>query len=151
ISAGFFSTLGIRPVLGREFRAEDEVWKGPQVAILSHGLWQRQYGGNPSVIGEALKINGVSYTVAGVLPPFFNFLGATDLFTQIQANPVPGMRNARILIVIGRLKSDLRSAQSELTVLGHRLQTEQTQFNRGWSAVAAPLTDEVVRDVRMGL
>jgi len=151
ISSGFFSTLGIRPVLGREFRAEDEIWKGPQVAILSHGLWQRQYGGNPSIIGEALKINAVSYTVVGVLPPFFNFLGSTDLFTPIQYNPAPGMRSARILIVIGRLKSDLRSAQSELNVLGRRLQTEQSQFDRGWSATAAPLTDEVVKDVRTGL
>jgi hypothetical protein len=63
VTAGFFSTLGIRPLLGGEFRAEDEIWKGPPVAILSYGLWQRQYGEKPSIIGEALKINGVSYTV----------------------------------------------------------------------------------------
>jgi putative ABC transport system permease protein len=151
ITAGFFSTLGIRPLLGREFRAEDEIWRGPPVAILSYGLWQRQYGEKPSIIGEAMKINGISYTVVGVLPPFFNFLGSTDLFTPLQHNPVPGMRSARILIVIGRLKSDLRSAQNELDILGRRLQREQPQFDRGWSVTAAPLTGEVVRDVRTGL
>ncbi|HJZ95718.1 MAG TPA: ABC transporter permease, partial [Candidatus Solibacter sp.] len=71
VTAGFFSTLGIRPLLGREFRPEDEIWKGPAVAILSHGLWQRQYRGRTSVVGESVTINGVSYTVVGVLPPFF--------------------------------------------------------------------------------
>jgi predicted permease len=151
ITAGFFSTLGIQPLFGREFTLQDEIWKAPPVAILSYGLWQRQYGGRASVVGEHLAINGVSYAVVGVLPPFFNFLGSTDLFTPIQYNPVPGIRSARILIVIGRLKSDLPSAQSELDVLSRRLQTEYSQFDRGWSAVAAPLTDEVVKDVRVGL
>src|SRR5215831_341728 len=151
ITAGFFSTLGIQPLLGREFRREDEVWKGPAVAILSYGLWQRQYGAEASVLGERLTINGVSYTIVGVLPPFFNFLGSTDLFTPAQYNPVPGMRSARILIVIGRLKSDLGQARTELDVLGRRLQAEHAQFNRGWSATAAPLTGEVVKDVRTGL
>ena len=151
VTAGFFSTLGIQPLLGREFRKEDEVWKGPAVAILSYGLWQRQYGGQASVLGERLTINGVSYTIVGVLPPFFNFLGSTDLFTPVQYNPAPGMRSARILIVIGRLKSDLGQARTELDVLGRRLQAEHAQFNRGWSATAAPLNDEVVKDVRIGL
>lgn len=106
ITAGFFSTLGIQPLLGREFRREDEAWKGPSVAILSYGLWQRQYGGNPSVVGGPLTINGVSYTVVGVLPPFFNFLGSTDIFTPMQYSPVPGMRSVRTLVMIGRLKSE---------------------------------------------
>jgi predicted permease len=151
ITAGFFSTLGIRPILGREFRREDETWKALPVAILSYGLWQRQYGGKASVVGGSIAINGVSYTVVGVLPPFFNFLGSTDLFTPVQYNPIPGMRAARILIAIGRLKSDLPRAQSELDVLGRRLQVEHSQFDRGWSATAAPLTDDVVKDVRDGL
>ncbi len=151
MTAGFFSTLGIQPLLGREFRREDEIWKGPAVAILSNGLWQRQYGGQTSVLGRVLTINGVAYTIVGVLPPFFNFLGSTDLFTPLQYNPVPGMRSARILIAIGRVKSDLRQAQSELSLLGRRLQTEYPQFDRGWSATAAPLTDEVVKDVKAGL
>jgi predicted permease len=153
VTAGFFSTLGIQPILGREFRQEDETWKGPTVAILSYGLWQRQYGGDGSVVGRLLAINGVSYTVVGVLPPFFNFLGATDMFTPVQFTPAPGMRSARILIAIGRLKPelDLRRAQSELDALGGHLREEYPQFDRGWSARAAPLTDEVVKDVRAGL
>src|SRR2546430_9965293 len=139
--------MDIQPLLGRDFRREDEIWKGPAVAILSYGLWERQYGGQASVLDRALTINGVSYTVVGVLPPFFNFLGSTDLFTPVQYNPAPGMRSARILIVIGRLKSDLRQARSELDILGRRLQAQDSQFDGGWSATAAPLADEAVTDV----
>src|SRR5207237_1963 len=69
VTADFFSTLRIQPLLGREFRRDDEAWKAPPVAILSYGLWQRQYGGNPSIVGGSLAINGRSYTVVGVLPP----------------------------------------------------------------------------------
>src|SRR5438552_10860704 len=61
ITAGFFSTLGIQPLLGREFRREDETWRGPAVAILSYGLWQGQYGRNPSIVGRPGGIDGVSY------------------------------------------------------------------------------------------
>jgi predicted permease len=153
VTAGFFSTLGIQPLLGREFRREDETWKGPAVAILSYGLWQREYGGNPAIVGGPLTINGAPYTVVGVLPPFFNFLGPTDIFTPVQYNPAPGMRSARILIMAGRLKagSDLRRAQIELDLIGRRLQKDHSQFDRGWSVTAAPLTDEVVKDARPGL
>src|SRR5438552_8003818 len=61
VTAGFFSTLGIQPLLGREFRREDEIWKGPADAILSYGLWQGQYGRNPSIVGRPGGIDGVSY------------------------------------------------------------------------------------------
>src|SRR6202007_2100761 len=101
VTAGFFATLGVQPLLGREFRRDEEAWKGPAAVILSYELWQHQYGAKTSVVGEHLNINGVPHTVVGVLPPFFNFLGSTDLFTPVQYNPVPGMRSARILIVIG--------------------------------------------------
>jgi putative ABC transport system permease protein len=153
ITAGFFSTLGIQPLLGREFRPEDEAWKGPAAAILSYGLWQRQYGGNPSIVGAPLAINGTLHTIVGVLPPFFNFLGPTDIFTPVQFNPAAGMRSVRTLITVGRLRAgaDLKRADADLKRIGLQLQDEHSQFDRGWSATAAPLTEEVVRDVRASL
>ena len=153
VTAGFFATLGIKPLLGREFGREDEVWKAPAAAILSYGLWQRQYGGNRSVVGAPLAINGTLYTIVGVLPPFFNFLGPTDIFAPVQFNPVPGMRSVRTLVVVGRLKpgSDLRRVDGELDRIARQLQEEHSQFDRGWSARTAPLTEEVVKDVRAGL
>ena len=153
ITAGFFSTLGIQALLGREFFPADETWKAPPVAMLSYELWQRQYGGNPAMLGTSLRINGMPYTIVGILPPFFNFLGATDIFTPLQFNPVPGMRSVRTLVMIGRLKhgSDMKRAQSELDLIARRLQKEHAEFDRGWWARGVSLSDEVVKDVRLGL
>jgi hypothetical protein len=92
VTSGFFRTLGIDPLLGREFTGDEEAWRGPKVAILGHGFWQRQLGGDRGVVGRPVMINGIAHTVVGVLPPFFNFLGATEVFTPVQSNPVPEMR-----------------------------------------------------------
>src|SRR5262245_25372333 len=153
ITSGFFATLGVTPLLGREFLPEDEAWKGPRSAILTDGLWQRQFGGDPMVVGRAIRINGLSYTVVGIVPAFFNFLGAAELFTPLQSNPVPAMRGIRTLSVVGRLKDavTIQQADTELTALAKALQMEHGTWDRGWSAAAAPLTTEVVKDVRPGL
>ncbi|HWW85537.1 MAG TPA: ABC transporter permease [Vicinamibacterales bacterium] len=153
ITSAFFSTLGIQPLVGREFRRDEEQWGGPRVAILTYGLWQRRFGGDSAVVGGPLTINGLPYTIVGVLPPFFNFLGSAELFTPVQPNPVPEMRESRIFVMIGRLRAgvDAAGAQNELDVLARRLLAEYPKFDRGWSAKAAPLTNEVVRDVKPAL
>ena len=91
----------------REFLPAEEIWRGPRVVILSQGLWQRQFGGDSSVVGGPATINGQPYTIVGVLPPFFDFLGGTEAFTPVQPNPAPEMRSTRNLIVIGRLRAGL--------------------------------------------
>src|SRR5712691_3116678 len=153
VTAGFFRTLGIQPLLGREFNTEEEAWKGPKAAILSYGLWQRQFGGDPTVAGRPIAINGVLHTIVGVTPRFYNFLGPTELFTPAQSNPVPEMRGIRTMIVIGRLKPAVSSssAQSELDILSRELQRENPRFDRGWSIQGVSLTDEVVNGVRPAL
>ena len=153
VTSGFFSTLGIQPVVGREFSRDEEQWKGPRVAILTYGLWQRRFGGDPAVVGGPLTINGLPYTIVGVLPPFFNFLGSAELFTPVQPNPVPAMRESRIFVMIGRLRAgvDAARAQNELDVLADRLRAAYPKFDHGWSATAVPLTNEVVRDVKPAL
>jgi putative ABC transport system permease protein len=153
VTSGFFSTLGIQPVVGREFSRDEERWNGPRVAILSYGLWQRRFGGDPAVVGGPLTINSLPYTIVGVVPPFFNFLGSAELFTPVQPNPVPAMRESRIFVMIGRLRAgvDTARAQNELDVLADRLRAAYPKFDHGWSATAAPLTNEVVRDVKPAL
>ena len=79
ITAGFFRTLGIQPLVGREFNAEEEAWKGPKATILSYGLWQRQFGADPTVVGSPIAINGVLHMIVGVAPRFYNFLGPNCL------------------------------------------------------------------------
>src|SRR5215213_10029603 len=73
VSANFFSVLGVDPILGRTFQAGEDKPGGPKVTVLSYGLWQRRFGGDPAVIGRTLNINSETYTVIGVLPSSFQF------------------------------------------------------------------------------
>jgi predicted permease len=127
ISAGFFSTLGVQPVLGRTFRLDDDqVGAGP-VVILGGGLWARKFGSSPDVIGKALALNGVSYTVVGVVPASFKFYGRDrDVYTPIGQWNDPSFRDRRISVsahAAGRLKPGvpLPRAQAEMDVVARNL------------------------------
>src|SRR5579863_5666911 len=75
ISSDFFSTLGVKPALGRTFRPEeDQPGAGPAV-ILGGGFWKRRFGSSPDILGKSLTLNGASYTIVGVIPPDFSFYG----------------------------------------------------------------------------
>ena len=89
ISADFFSTLGVQPVLGRTFRSDDDqVGAGP-VVILGGGLWKRDFGSSPEVVGKTLTLNGMSYTIVGVVPANFTFYGRDrDVYTPIDRKSV---------------------------------------------------------------
>ncbi len=118
ISAGFFSTLGVHPILGRTFRFDDDrVGAGP-VVILGGGLWARKFGSSPDVIGKALTLNGVSYTVVGVVPASFTFYGHDrDVYTPIGQWNDPSFLDRRISMsahVVGRLKPDVTLAQAQV-------------------------------------
>src|SRR5262249_40041072 len=153
ITSGFFATLGVPILLGREFSSQEEAWQGPKVAILSYGLWQRQFGGDPKVVGGPLTINGLPYTVVGVLPPFYDFLGATELFTPMQPSLAPEMRGIRTLIPIGRNRKgvDIKTAQNELDAISRQLDEQYPKYDLGWSVKGAPLTHEVIKDVKAAL
>src|SRR5713226_6996579 len=82
-SASFFSVLGVRPVLGRAFLAEEDKFRAPPVAIISHALWQKRFGGDPQAIGSRVILNGKALTIVGVLPPGFRYYGNRHIFTPI--------------------------------------------------------------------
>src|SRR5207237_1067535 len=73
ITAGFFETLGVTPLLGRTLTADKESPGGPPVALISHGLWVRRFGGDPTLVGKAISLNGDKRIVIGILPPDFDF------------------------------------------------------------------------------
>lgn len=83
----FFGVVGVTPVLGRTLAAGDDVEGGPRVAVVSHGLWLRRWGGAPSVLGSRLKLNGRAHTVVGVLPPDFDYPVGTEVWTPMRAGP----------------------------------------------------------------
>ena len=107
ISAGFFSTLGVQPILGRTFRSDDDQVGAAPVVILGGGLWKRKFGSSPDVIGKSLTMNGTSYLVVGVIPPGFTFYGHDrDVYTPIGQWNDPSFRDRRISVsahVVGRM------------------------------------------------
>ena len=145
VSANFFETLGVRPVVGRGFRAEDDVAPGAAVAILSYGLWQRLFRGDPGVTGRSVELNGRPYAILGVAPEDFRGLtqlNAPEVFLPFsvyaQAVPSPGMvmqRRALLFSAVGRLRPGigLGQAQSSLQILARQLEKLYPRENQGRS------------------
>src|SRR5918993_2246287 len=135
VSDNFFTFLGVDPMLGRHFRPEEAVPGGPPVLILSHGLWQRRFGGEPSVIGRTVQMNGQPAEVIGVLPPAFHLelpaetyaLRDSDVWrpTRIDYARQPP-RNLTAYTVFARLRPGVTfaQAQEELTTIAGQLRAE---------------------------
>ena len=152
VSANFFSVLGVDPIVGRTFQAGEDQQGGPKVTVLTYGLWQRKFGGNPAVVGQSLTINGESYTIIGVLPQSFQFaLRRADLFTAYQ--PTQNQLTRRFLHgtnLIGRLRPgvDATQAQSELNVIASRIEKDFSDSHAGTTMRIVPLQEEVIGNVR---
>src|SRR2546425_81894 len=153
ISAELFSTLGISPLQGRAFRPDEDRPGAAPVAIISYGLWQRDFGGEPSAIGKSLVYDGKPYTVVGIAPVGFQLDGEADVFTPLEPrqNTDPRMQNrrARFLRVLGRLRPGfgLAEGRAELALIARHLAEEYPKSNTGLSMIAYPLQKELVGDV----
>ena len=124
VSASFFDNLGVRPPLGRGFVTDEEQWGSHRVAVISDGLWQRRFGGDPSAVGQSLIVNGESHTVVGILARKFSFLNAdTQLFLPMAFAPGDNMNshNNYFLRMIGRLKrgESREQATTDLNVISN--------------------------------
>src|ERR1051325_4691099 len=152
VNASFFSVLGVDPLLGRTFQTGEDTPGAPKTTVLTYGLWQRRFGGDPGVIGKALTINGECYTVIGVLPANFQFaLRAADLFVPYQ--PTQNQLTRRFMHgtnLIARLKADKTpaEAQSEVNLIAGRIEKQYNESHAGTSAKLVPLQEEVVGNVR---
>jgi hypothetical protein len=109
VAQNFFDVLGVRPMLGRPFDAEESVWNGRKAVILGHGLWQRRFGSDPAIVGRSISLNGAPTLVVGVLPDTFDFASVftpgakVDMLTPF---PIADQtdRWGNTLAIIGRLK-----------------------------------------------
>jgi putative ABC transport system permease protein len=158
VSASVFDVLSVRPALGRRFTtAEDSPGTAP-VAMISHGLWQRRFGGATDAIGGLVTLDDRPLHVIGVLPANFSFLtfpGTTDVWLPLGADPSNGRRfarGARSMGVIARLRenSSLDSARSEVDTIAGALAAAYPRFNTGRRIIVVPLSDQVTRGVRQG-
>ena len=152
VNASFFSVLGVDPVLGRTFQAGEDKPGAPLTTVLTYGLWQRRFGGDPNIIGRSLTLNGENYTVIGVLPANFQFaLRAADLFLPYQpTQPILERRFMHGTNLIGRLKNDktVADAQSEVSLIGSRIAQQHSESHTGTTARIVPLQEEIVGNVR---
>jgi putative ABC transport system permease protein len=151
ITANMFPMLGIQPILGRQIRPEEDTPGGPRVLMLSHGVWQRRYASDPSVIGRTITVNGVPHTVIAVMPPKFQFPERSQLWIAQAPIEHTSPRAARNLEVIARLKpgATLDDARRDIKSIGDQLASEERD-DQGWSAAAGNLRDEMVpSDVRL--
>jgi predicted permease len=127
ISADFFSILGVKPVLGRTFRSDDDQVGVAPVAILGGGLWKRKFGSSPDIVGQVLILNGTSYAIVGVIPASFAFYGQDrDVYTPIGQWNHPSFRDRGVAVsahVVGRLKPGvtLSQAQADMDVVARNL------------------------------
>jgi predicted permease len=154
VTADFFDTLRVAPVLGRGFLLEEERERAPRVVMLSHGLWQRRYGADPGIVGQSIVLDGRSVSVVGIMPAGFAFPGRVDLWA-----PVPllademGARAAHFLRPIARLRPgvSLSHAQAAVDAIAARLEQQYPKSNTGWSLRLEPMHDVVVGDIRLAL
>ena len=133
VTPDLFRVLGVEPVLGRSFLPEEAAPPGLESAvILTHGLWQRRYGGDPGIVGRAVVINDRARTVVGVMPPNFKFPERDELYLPLRWDESP--RSARNVNVVGAVKPgvSLETAQNELDAIAARLSQVYPDTNRGF-------------------
>lgn len=148
-----FEVLGVQPALGRGFLPEDAAVGAPQVAVIGHGLWQRRFGGDASVIGREVEFNRMPYTIIGVMPQGFRFPGApqAELFGAYQERT--GDRGHAALRQFARLAPGvgLAQAQLELDALAANLRRQYPDTHRGQGLFIEPLQASLGREVRTQL
>jgi predicted permease len=153
ISADLFSMLRISPLQGRAFSPDEDRPGATPVAMISYGLWQRDFGGQQSAIGEPLVYEGKPYTIVGIAPADFQLDGDADVFTPLgqRQNTDPRMQNrrARFLHVLARLQPgfELAEARAELALIAQHLAAEYPESNSGLGMTAYPLQKELVGDI----
>ncbi|MBP7570815.1 MAG: ABC transporter permease [Acidobacteria bacterium] len=159
VTANTFSTLGVRPALGRAFTGAEDVPGRERVAVLSHGLWQRQFGGEPSILGRTVHLDGVPHTVVGVMPPDFQLptdygedaAEPTSLWAPLAIDVQEIERGSHGLYAAALLApgATAASATSELRALAANLTREGLYpADQRFSAFAVPLADEILGGVR---
>ncbi len=153
VSSTFFSVLGVEPALGRAFTAAEDKAGQNLVVILSHGVWTREFGADPRVVGKTLEFNQQPYTVVGVMPSDFSYPTWADLWVPIALRAKPEERGNHFLGVIGRLQpgETREQAQAELSGIEQRLAREYPNLNPGTGVRLISLDEWTVGNVRLPL
>jgi macrolide transport system ATP-binding/permease protein len=151
VSDGFFRTLGVQPILGRNFAAGEDLPSAPRHVLLSYAAWQNRYGGNSNVLGQAVTLDGNSNTIIGVLPTSFHFAPTepTEFWSTLHLSMAED-RGAHGLSGIARLKDGvtMNAAEANMTNLAEQLARQYPKEDTGRGATIAPLGEVILGNMR---
>jgi predicted permease len=153
VSRNYFQLFGANPILGRTFTAEEDRPGGAHVAVMSYGLWQRRFGGVPSILGKTISLGGAPYTVIGILSPKFQSYPPADVWMPLQAD-ASSTNQAHYLTASGRLPSGrtLAEASSQMAVIGKQYaQAHPEQLGEDDKIQVVPMQQQMTGDVRPAL
>ena len=150
VSASFFSLLGVRPVLGRDFMPQEDQPGGGRVVLLSHGLWQRRFASDPNILGKNLTFNGEKYTVIGVMPKEFHLtlMGRSEMWAPLAFSEKERLdRQHGSLQVLARLKPGVspRQGDASLSAVMSRLEKAYPETNTNQGIRLMTLATEIGR------
>ena len=153
VSADFFPVFAAMPAIGRVFNAQEDRPGGPRVAVMSHGLWVRRFGGDPRIIGQTILLGGEPWTAIGVLRASFRSYPPADLYLPLQADPNTA-NQGHYLSAAARLRpgATLETAKAQMKVAAERFRrANPAAMNRDESATAEPFQEAMVGNVRKPL
>ncbi|HMD97985.1 MAG TPA: ABC transporter permease [Terriglobia bacterium] len=153
VSDGFFRTLGITPLVGRDFYAGEDLPGAPGTVILSYATWQKRFSGRKDVIGQTVTLSGTANTIIGVLPRDFQFAltGNTEFWATLHTpNGCELRRSCHNLYGVARLKDgvSVSTALADMKSIAQQLEREYPDSNRGQGASVVPLSEAIVGDIR---
>jgi len=151
VTANFFDVLGVPPVAGRTFQSGEDQFGGPRVAVLSHELWQRNYGADPAAIGRNITLNSISYQIIGAMPQGFQFPARCAIWVPLALGAgASGARDAHTYLAIARLQSGATPALAtqELTSIAMELERIHPASNTGYRFDPQPLSEYISGSIR---
>ena len=158
VTANFFATIGVEPMLGRGFVAEENKPGNNRAVILSHGLWQRRFSANPQIIGQKITLNGNPHEIVGVMSPGFknpqpDEARPTELWLPLALDPAQAGRRSDFLKVVARLKPEvgINQARAEMATITQRLAEQYPRTNYGWGVTILSLHERIVGNLRPAL
>ena len=155
VTDGFFHTLGVVPLLGRDFYSGEDLLSAPRTVILSYAAWQKRFGGKKEIVGQSVLLSGTPYVVVGVLPDSFEFAprNNAEFWTTMHAVPSNSCdlrRSCHGLVGVARLKDgvSIAAALADTKAIAQQLERQYPDSNRGQGAAVQSLTEAFVGDIR---
>ena len=153
VSAEFFPLFRTNPIHGRWIQESETKQESDPVAVISHSLWQRKFGGAANVVNSKVTLNGKGAIIVGIMPAGFNYPADSEMWTAFTPDPATEPRDNRYVNVISRLKPNvsLAQAQTEMDTINQRLAQNYVVTNTGWSVRLTELRERLVGELRTSL